>query len=359
VKRKIASVGSPRILIVRTSALGDVVHALPVLTALRRHLPQAEIGWVVEEAMAPLLEGHPDLDRLLIVRLRRWRYRPWTRPHLRQMGSFLRRLGEFSPDIVLDLMGNHKAGAIGALTLADRRIGLARAHRREPSSALWISEPVDPEEQLGDARHAVDRGLALLTALGLPAEPADFGADRLLGGAPSVVDGRELAAAPPYLVVLPGAGWGNKRYPAAWWGRVAQTVGERTGIASWVAPGPGEEPLAREALAASAGWIRAVHAVRIRELAALLRHARLVVGGDTGPVHLAHALGTPVLCLMGPTDPLRSGPYGEPGRALWNELPCSFCNKRFDEPKACLLQVPPELVAERISSELSAAVETS
>jgi len=182
-------VGSPRILIVRTSALGDVVHALPVLTALRRHLPSAEIGWVIEEAMEPLLRGHPHLDRILVVRLRRWRRRPWSYAHRTQTLSFLQQLADFGADVVLDLMGTHKAGAIAAATQADRRIGLARPWRREPSSAMWISESVDPDAAGLDAVHAVDRGLALLAALDLPAEPADFGATELLRDAPQRVDG--------------------------------------------------------------------------------------------------------------------------------------------------------------------------
>ena len=158
-----------RVLIVRTSAMGDVVHALPVLTALRRHLPEAKIGWVVEESMAPLLQGHPDLDELLVVRLRHWR-RSLAAQTLSEMRSFLSTLNCFAPDAVLDLMGNHKAGVISALTLADRRIGFARTSRREPSSAIWNNEPLVPR-----GVHAVDRMLSLLDALDLPAEPADFG----------------------------------------------------------------------------------------------------------------------------------------------------------------------------------------
>src|SRR5436309_3575171 len=110
-----------RILIVRTSALGDVIHALPVLTALRRHLPQARIGWVVEEGMAPVLAGHPDLDELLTVRLRAWGRRPVSWETVRGIAAFFAALDRFAPEVVLDLMGNHKAGAVSALTLADRR----------------------------------------------------------------------------------------------------------------------------------------------------------------------------------------------------------------------------------------------
>ncbi|HEY2290797.1 MAG TPA: glycosyltransferase family 9 protein, partial [Thermoanaerobaculia bacterium] len=161
-----------RVLIVRTSALGDVVHALPVLTALRRRLPEARIGWVVEEGMAPLLAGHPDLDELLVVRLRQWR--KVSRQGLGELGGFVSELRRFAADVALDLMGNHKAGAISRLSGARTRIGFARPHRREPSSALWINRPVVPR-----GVHAVDRMLSLLDALGLPPEPADFGPEKL------------------------------------------------------------------------------------------------------------------------------------------------------------------------------------
>ncbi len=331
-----------RILIVRTSALGDVVHALPVLTALRRHLPEARIGWVVEEAMAPVLAGHPDLDELLVVRLRDWRRRPFAAATLRELSAFRVALGRFAPDVALDLMGNHKAGAIAALSLADRRIGPARRARREPSSALWISEPVEPR-----GVHAVDRGLSLLDALGLPPEPADFGGDRLFPAAPAP----PAPAGEPFALLHPGAGWANKRYPPERWGEAARRLREATGLPTRVAVAPGEEALAAAVEAAAAGAAAAVPAPDLPTLAALCA-ARLVLGGDSGPTHLAHALGTPVLMLMGPTDPERHGPYGAAERALWSRLPCSFCYRRFDETKACLLDIPPDRVAER-AAELS------
>jgi heptosyltransferase-1 len=120
-----------------------------------------------------------------------------------------------------------------------------------------------------------------------------------------------------------------------------------------VSAGSGEEELAERVAAASAGAARAIAAPSLPFLAALLRGARLVLGGDTGPLHLAHALGTPVLCLMGPTDPARHGPYGQPEAALWRRLPCSFCQLRLHETKACLLEIPPRLVAERALARLT------
>lgn len=331
-----------RILIVRTSALGDVVHALPVLTALRRQLPQARIGWVVEEAMAPVLSGHPDLDELITVRLRHWGKAPFSRRTLRELRAFFAALDRFSPEVTLDLMGNHKAGVISALTLCDRRIGAARRSRREPSSAAWISEPVVPR-----GGHSVDRMLSLLDGLGLPAEPADFGPDKIFR--------EEIPETPeaPFVLIHPGAGWANKVYPPERWGEVARQLRETTGLSTLVAMARGEERLAQGVEAASGGAARAVAAPDLPALAALLRRARLVLGGDSGPTHLAHALGTPVLMVLGPTDPEVNGPYGAPERAVWRRLPCSFCHRRFAETKACLLEIPAGRVAERAAELVS------
>jgi heptosyltransferase-1 len=331
-----------RILLVRTSALGDVVHALPVLTALRRALPRARIGWVVEERMAPLLAGHPDLDDLIVVRLRAWRKAPLRPATWGEVGELLAVLDRYAPDVALDLMGNHKAGILAALSFADRRVGAARRHRREPSSTLGMTERVAPA-----GLHAVDRALSLLAALGLPAEPADFGGGKLFPVAPPAV--RRLLAAErgPFALVHPGAGWANKRYPPARWGEAARLLAAAGGPPTWVAAAPGEEELAAEVAAAAAGAARAVAAPDLPTFAALARRAALVLGGDSGPLHLAHALGAPVLLVMGPTDPERTGPYGAPERALFHRLPCSFCCRRFAEVKACLLEIPAAAVAAR------------
>jgi heptosyltransferase-1 len=332
-----------RILIVRTSAMGDVVHALPVLTALRRHFPEARIGWVVEEAMAPVLEGHPDLDERITVRLRHWGKEPFSGRTRRELGAFLSALRRFSADVTLDLMGNHKAGAIARLSRSGRRIGAARPSRREPSSALWINRPVATR-----GTHAVDRMLSLLDGLEVPPEPADFGPDKIFRGDLPAAAQEVFAAHPePFAALHPGAGWANKIYPPERWGQVARRLREATGLSTLVALARGEEKLAAEVEASSGGAARAVAAPDLPTLAALLRRARLVLGGDSGPTHLAHALGTPILMVMGPTDPERNGPYGAPEQAIWKVLPCSFCHRRFQETKACLLEIPPDRVAER------------
>ena len=344
--KKTPPLDTTRILLIRTSSLGDIVQALPVLRALRRHAPRARIAWLVEEAFLPLLEGHPDLDLVIPVRLRAWRRHPFAIRTLRELGAFFGQLDRFAAEVVLDLMGNHKAGILAALTLADRRVGVAKEFRREPSSALWISETVQPR-----THHSVDKMLAVLDALGLPREPADFGGRRLpTAGAGGI---RPTSLADPLVLIHPGAGWDNKRYPPAKWGEVASLIQRSTGSRCGIMVAPGEEDLAEQAVATSQGAAEAIAAPDLQQLTDLLRQAHLVLGGDTGPIHLAHALDRPVLCLMGPTDPRTCGPYGAPQVAIWRRLPCSFCHKRFPQIMPCLEEISPTEIAERAERVLS------
>ncbi|MFN7960221.1 MAG: glycosyltransferase family 9 protein [Thermoanaerobaculia bacterium] len=323
-----------RILLIRTSALGDIVHCLPVLTALRRERPEAKIAWVVEEAMAPLLAGHPDLDELIPVRLRPWRKQPFAAATRREVWALIRQLRAFRADVALDLMGNHKAGVLAWLSGAPARIGAQREARREASSSAWINRPVAVAGQ-----HAVDRALSLLAGLGLEPQRADFGPEKILAaGTP------ESVPLPIDVVIHPGAGWANKVYPPASWGAVARQLAAN-GFSVGVALARGEEALAQEIETTSGGAARRVEAGSLPALAATLRATRLLLAGDTGPLHLAHALGTPVVAVMGPTDPARHGPYGRPDLALALTLPCSGCYKRLDGPRACLLSLSPEEVA--------------
>jgi lipopolysaccharide heptosyltransferase I len=329
-----------RILLVRTSALGDVVHALPVLAAVRRRFPSAAIGWVVDESFAPLLEGHAFLDRVFPVPLRRWRRRDGGR-RARELAAFARALRGFRADVALDLMGNHKAALLARLSGAPRRIGLRRPERREPSSALWLNETV-----ASDGVHAVERMLAVATPLGVDAAPVDFAPEALACG-------RDEAASGDFVFLHPGAAWGNKRYPPERWGRVAELVAAGSGLEVRVGAGPGEAELAERIVAASRGAARRHDAPSLAGLAGAVRSARLVLAGDTGALHLARALGRPLVAVHGPTDPSRHGPFGALADAVWVELPCSFCHRRMDEAKPCLLRIEPETIAARALSALA------
>jgi heptosyltransferase-1 len=329
-----------RILLVRTSAFGDIAQSLPVLTALRRAWPDARIAWVIDETFAPLLAGHRLLDELIPVPLRRLRRGDSDR--IRELSSLVRRLRRFRADVALDLMGNHKAALLCRVSGSRRRIGLQRSERREPSSALWLTETVAAR-----GPHAVDRALSVLEPLGVAAEPVDFGADALACGRQQVPSG-------DFHFIHPGAAWGNKRYPPALWGRVAELLGERTGVQVRVGAGPGEVDLANEVVAAAGGRAELLDAPSLDELAGAIRGAKLVLAGGTGAIHLARALARPLVAVHGPTDPDLHGPWGESRYAVWHRLPCSYCHRSMDETKPCLLGISPEAVVERALVRLAA-----
>jgi lipopolysaccharide heptosyltransferase I len=332
-----------RILLVRTSALGDIVHSLPVLAALRRRYSDARIGWVVDESFAPLLAGHGLIDELVPVPLRRWRSARSGRRRLAEVLAFLSRLRRFRAQVAIDLMGNHKGALLARLSGAPVRIGARRPDRREPASSIWINSPAAVT-----GRHAASRAFSLLGPLGIETPTQlDFAPEALTCGADHVPDAS-------YVYLHPGAAWGNKRYPPELWGRVATEL-VAAGIDTWVGAGPGEEALADRVVAASGGAAHRIEAPTLEHLAGAVRGARLVLAGDTGAVHLARALGVPVVAVHGPTDPELHGPYAAPSSVVVRRLPCSFCHQRMEIAKACLAGVDPHDIGERAQALLASA----
>ncbi len=328
-----------RILIVKLSALGDVVQALAVLPVLRSRWPEAEIYWLVEEAAADLLKGHPLLDGLFIARRKHWlremRSGAWKKA-LNQAKALIHNLREKGFDLVLDLQGLLKSAVWVAVARARKKCGFA--NHREGST--WpLSHPLPPYEP---ERHAVWRYLdaaAYLTgqkigAVSFPLPP--------LPEAEAVC--KRLGLPKEFVLFVPGARWVTKRWPAAAWARLASLLNEAGLPEVFVVGGPGDEVLARE-IVVQGGRVRSLCGqTSLRELASLLKQARLIVTVDTGPMHLAAALGKKVVALFGPTAPWRTGPFGLGHRVLRLGLSCSPCfQKRCPTPR-CLLELSPEQV---------------
>jgi len=315
---------SPRILIIRLSALGDIIHALPLLAALRARFPKGHLGWIVEPAGAQLLEGHPLLDTLHVFPRQAWRESKLgaLRGPLKDL---LREVRAQHYDIAIDAQGLTKSAVWGWLARAPRRIGFAAGAGAGELAPLLANERVTPPPE---ARHVVERNLALLAPLGIARpEPIAFPVHlppAALGKADEILadpDGR----AAPLVIVNPGAGWATKIWPPDRLGQLARTLAETRACRVAVAWGPGEEPLAEAVLAAAgqgdavnfkarilppAPGVYALPPTRFVELGAVIARARLFVGGDTGPTHLAAALGVPTVAMMGPLDARRNGPYG-------------------------------------------------
>ncbi len=288
-----------RILIVRLSAIGDVLHGLPVLNALRDALPHSFLTWVVEGRTAELLRGHKALDELVVLP-RRWLKSPRTVFDLR------RRLRAMRFDVTLDLQGLSKSAIAARLSGARWRIGFGGQDGREISR--WLNNDlVQPTRT-----HVVDRNLELLKPLGISNSVARFD---LEDAPPEANAARAMLASlrlvDRFAVINPGAGWPSKLWPAGRYAAVAQQLGRSRDLRSLVVwAGDQERCWAEKIVACSGGAAVLAPATSLLQLAALVRRATMFIGSDTGPLHLAAAVGTPCVGLFGPMPAERNGPYG-------------------------------------------------
>jgi len=332
-----------RILIIRLSALGDIVYALPALSALRRHCPRAFIAWAVEEAAADLLENHPQIDEVIVVPRKTWHKR-LRRGHLgvlSEVWKFRRGLRARRFDFAIDFHGNLRSGLVAVASGARCKIGFAPPCSREGNHVvLHRAIRVDP------ALHKVRRNLAILQAIGvpaqateavfLPASPEDARTvDNLLG---------RLGVSGRFVLIHPGVSkFGSyKQWPVENYVELVHDLQER-GIGVLVSAGPGEEELA-EAVAAGAAGAAPVKGLSLSELAELIRRAAAFVGSDTGPTQMAWMLGTPTVAMMGPKDPTVYGPLGEAHRKLIADLPCRPCTRRKCDDNRCMKEIATEEV---------------
>jgi heptosyltransferase I len=311
-----------RLLIVRLSAMGDVIHTLPAVHALRRAFPRAHIGWLIEERWAELLCApgsprrgarsalRPLVDEVHTVNLKAWGKAPFTISILQRTATVWNDVRDARYDAVVDLQGAIRSAVLARLSGARAVYGAAEP--RESPASLWYTRKV-----VARGRHVIEQNLSVAEALvgseiKRPAEDisCDFPCDLPRDPQAEARIEQELAQdhVRDFAILNPGAGWGAKRWPAERYGEVARRLAE-AGICPLVNYGPGEEDLFRAVLAASGGRARPVKG-SVTELIALTRRARIFIGGDTGPLHLAAALRVPVVAIFGPTDPARNGPYG-------------------------------------------------
>jgi lipopolysaccharide heptosyltransferase I len=293
-----------KILVVRLGALGDIVHAVPAVAALRRGLPSAQIDWLVDERHREVVDLVRGIDaRIPVDPSGRWRELP----------RVIRRLRGEGYDAALDFQGLLKSAVLARLSGARRVIGFSREALRERTAAMFYQE----HQSAPRGQHVIAKNLRLAGVLGVDVSQILFPFD--VPPEP-LIEGR-------YAILNPGAAWPNKRWPAQRFGEIAAWLREHHGIASLVLWGPRELALAREVADASAGAARAAPPTRIGDVLALARGARLMVSGDTGPLHLAAAVGTPLVGLYGPTSPLRNGPWRPEDVSISQNAEC-VCHHR-------------------------------
>jgi heptosyltransferase-1 len=313
-----------KILIVRLSALGDIVHALPVLAALRASHPNAQIDWLVEENYASILLIAVGLRRRVIVRARSSAVTDdavsfgGTLGYLKAV-SYLRAQRY---DVALDLQGLIKSAVWARASGAARVIGFDRAGLREPQAAALYTETARPTGQ-----HVIHKNLSLLTAIGIDTSAVEL--PLMPKASADTIAAIDTAGGPlRYIVLNPGAAWPNKRWPPERFGALAAALYGETGLRSLITWGPAERELADAVVRGSNDAATAAPATSVSDLAVLMRDAALVVSGDTGPLHIAAAMGTPLVGLYGPTWPERNGPWDPKDAVISRATTCVCHHKR-------------------------------
>lgn len=296
-----------KVLIVRLSAMGDIVHALPL--ALNARLGGATVAWLADRRYGGLLAGNPSIERLFLADTRRWRRNPLSPSTWKEIAGLRRALREFEADATLDAQGLWKSALLARLSGAPV-VGFSSRSRREPSSAVLLGKGIDPA---ADAVHVVDQNLALLDSLGLAATSKAPDAGYLLAQESPAASAFVKTLPAPFALYHPGAAQAKKTWGESNYARLASRLHQDIGLHPVISWGPGDEKRA-ERLADLLPHAAAIPRLDFAGLAAVASRASLFVAGDTGPLHLADALGVTCLALFGPeahrrNSPERNRPY--------------------------------------------------
>ena len=342
-----------KILILKFSALGDVVHTLPVAATLRKSLPDAHITWMVEERFQDILRGNPDIDEVIPLRTKVWR-KNWNAKSLGEILDTIKTLRQHKFDLVLDLHGLLKSGIIAKLSGAPTRVGFHRKNCKEKFSALLTNRKAP---YMAGGLHVVDMYLALLqTALGKITETKLFPLqvpDEMDKKVADFFDQHPDLTARPVIGINPGAGFESKQWELLRFAKLADRISEELGHSIMLTWGPGEEFKVQQISAhmQQKNWV--APPTSILESIALYKRMALLVSCDSGPLHLGAALGIPTVSIFGPTDPVRNGAYGVNHASVYKVLSCSFCWKKTCPlgTKECMNQVTVDEVFQAVKQQ--------
>lgn len=336
-----------RILIIKTSSMGDVLHMLPALTDAAAKFPEARFDWMVEDSFAEIPAWHPSVDRVIPVSFRRWRQTWWKAATRKEWRQFRALLNDEAYDLIIDAQGLVKSGFL-AWFARGQRVGLDFRSAREPLAALFYQKRVT----VNFYQQAIVRMRLLMSlAMGysLPDTPPDFGLDRR---------GLHHEPSAPYLVFLHGTTWESKQWPEGYWQALAKRA-EASGYRVKITGGNANELERAHRIALASPVVDVLPRQTISQMAALLAGAEGAVGVDTGFGHLAGALGLPTVSIYGSTNPDFTGVIGPAAHNIAANFPCSPCLNRvctYKEPSAvvpaCYATVPPERVFETLSAAI-------
>lgn len=326
-----------KILIIKPSSLGDIVHSLPFLNALKESFPHSEIHWIVAKGFEGLLENHPMVKKIWIINKDKWKDLKKIEETLKEFLNLSKELKKESYDLVIDIQGLLRSGILTYLTLAPLRVGFKEARE---GSTLFYTHKIEGGKEI----HAVDRYMKIALAIGCENKDIKFPMP-LIKESEKIKKIKEETR--DYAVIVPGARWITKRWSELNFGKLCSMINERSIIVGSKA----DEEVAKKIESISNGKaISMAGKTDIKELLSVIRGARYVVSNDSGPMHIAAAFGIPVVALFGPTNPLRTGPYGERHIVLMSGLSCSPCYKRECKTIQCMRDISVESVYEAINS---------
>ena len=326
-----------RFLLIRLGSLGDIIHALPAAAALRDTFPGSRIDWAVERKWARLLEGNPDITNAI----------PIDRRTPGGIANAARALRAAKYSCAIDFQALYKSAFLAFVSRAPRRVGFQSSYAREGPAALFYTERLNPR-----GPHKVDHNLTLAEHAGaLKSQPRFPMAIRAEDEERAE---RELAnnKLSEFFVLNPGGGWQSKCWPVERYGKLHRELAQRYGWRGVVTFGPGEDDLARQAIEAAGDPRPAAIPLALGPLMAVLRRAKFVVSADTGPLHLAAALGAPAVGLFGPTDPARNGPYGLKDIVVRNPRFCDTTYRRGKAYSPAMLSIGIEQALEAVARRL-------
>jgi heptosyltransferase-1 len=341
-----------KVLIIKTSSLGDVVHSLPVIDYLRQVSAGIEIDWVVEEQFLPVLENNPALAHILPIRTKKWRKAPFAPETRRDLKALRTALHERSYDLVFDIQGNLKSGLIAWLSGADERIGFSTEVLQEKVNRLFTSRRI-PFRTCD--RNVTDRYLRVVSVpFGRDYPDMELASDIFSAPEDEAAADRYMAELPNGLVFFfqVGTTWNTKLWYPEGWCELARRISVRypgsTILINWGSPD--EKAMAERIVNAAGESVRLLPWLRIRELIPVIRRVDLVIGGDTGPVYLAAAVGTPTLSYYRATSAAAYAPRGKQHRAIQADMECVGCGRTAcDRDTECRTSISVEALFDAVT----------
>ncbi|WP_020588406.1 lipopolysaccharide heptosyltransferase I [Desulfobacter curvatus] len=344
------------ILIVKMSAIGDVIHTLPALNALRDHFPEARITWLVEEAAADLVIGHPSVDNVIVSKRKRWIRSLFSSSFpsaLIKILSFIRALRETEYDMIIDFQGLLKSGVMVMLARGKKRIGFDKGMEHAECSHLFYNHRIAPVSM---EIHALKRGLMMIQALGVKADKVEYRLPVTPGARAAVhtlLKKNGIPAKEKFICINPQATWETKLWDNGKFADLSDRIQEQYGARIVFTGGPEDRPVIDTIISmTNKTCVNLAGLTTLKMLAALYEQADVLVTTDTGPMHLGAAAGTRVVAIFGSTAPWRTGPYGSDHVVVRSAGRCSPCFNRECEHRTCMHDISVDQVMSAVNKQM-------